>query len=72
MARYTDSSPPSIFWAGAVISSTCAVTLRSSAWVLGEFLDEVIYGLLAEDWLRPPTPSAEVDVKGVYGCSKRL
>ncbi|MEV5315834.1 GNAT family protein [Streptomyces sp. NPDC052610] len=24
--------------------------LRSSAWVLGEFLDEVILGLLAEDW----------------------
>jgi RimJ/RimL family protein N-acetyltransferase len=34
-------------------------TLRSSAWVLGEFLDEVILGLLAEDWLRahqPPPP----------------
>ncbi|MFD7458758.1 MULTISPECIES: GNAT family N-acetyltransferase [unclassified Streptomyces] len=24
--------------------------LRSSAWVLGEFLDEVILGLLAQDW----------------------
>ncbi|MFE1556628.1 GNAT family N-acetyltransferase [Streptomyces sp. NPDC058734] len=24
--------------------------LRSSAWVLGEFLDEVILGLLAKDW----------------------
>lgn len=24
--------------------------LRSSAWVLGEFLDEVILGLLAEEW----------------------
>ncbi|KQX57840.1 MULTISPECIES: GNAT family protein [unclassified Streptomyces] len=24
--------------------------LRSSAWVLGEFLDEVLLGLLAEDW----------------------
>ncbi|MFE3458192.1 GNAT family N-acetyltransferase [Nocardiopsis aegyptia] len=24
--------------------------LRSSAWVLGEFLDEVVLGLLAEDW----------------------
>jgi RimJ/RimL family protein N-acetyltransferase len=26
-------------------------TLRGAAWVLGEFLDEVILGLLAEDWL---------------------
>jgi RimJ/RimL family protein N-acetyltransferase len=26
--------------------------LRSSAWVLGEFLDEVLLGLLAEDWKR--------------------
>ncbi|MER7537867.1 GNAT family protein [Streptomyces sp. NPDC097704] len=26
--------------------------LRSSAWVLGEFLDEVLLGLLAEDWNR--------------------
>jgi RimJ/RimL family protein N-acetyltransferase len=25
-------------------------TLRGAAWVLGEFADEVIYGLLAEDW----------------------
>ncbi|MHC3469164.1 GNAT family N-acetyltransferase [Streptomyces sp. 7R007] len=24
--------------------------LRSSAWVMGEFLDEVLLGLLAEDW----------------------
>ncbi|MBC3987319.1 GNAT family N-acetyltransferase [Streptomyces sp. AC563] len=24
--------------------------LRSSSWVLGEFLDEVVLGLLAEDW----------------------
>ncbi|MHC0430019.1 GNAT family N-acetyltransferase [Streptomyces sp. O3] len=24
--------------------------LRSSAWVLGEFLDEVVLGLLAQDW----------------------
>jgi RimJ/RimL family protein N-acetyltransferase len=24
--------------------------LRSSAWVLGEFLDQVLYGLLAADW----------------------
>jgi len=28
--------------------------LRSSAWVLGEFLDEVLLGLLAADW-RPAT-----------------
>ncbi|MGW8358606.1 GNAT family N-acetyltransferase [Streptomyces wedmorensis] len=28
--------------------------LRSSAWVLGEFLDEVLLGLLAEDW-KPDT-----------------
>ncbi|MCC3773850.1 GNAT family N-acetyltransferase [Streptomyces sp. UNOB3_S3] len=26
--------------------------LRSSAWVMGEFLDEVLLGLLAEDWKR--------------------
>jgi len=25
-------------------------TMRRSAWVLGEFLDEVVLGLLAEDW----------------------
>ncbi|MFF7212892.1 GNAT family N-acetyltransferase [Streptomyces sp. NPDC008238] len=25
-------------------------TLRSSAWVMGEFLDEVLLGLLARDW----------------------
>jgi RimJ/RimL family protein N-acetyltransferase len=24
--------------------------LRSSAWVMGEFVDEVILGLLAEEW----------------------
>ncbi len=24
--------------------------LRSSAWVLGEFVDEVLLGLLVEDW----------------------
>ncbi|WP_155055376.1 GNAT family N-acetyltransferase [Streptomyces blattellae] len=24
--------------------------LRSSAWVMGEFLDEVVFGLLAQDW----------------------
>ncbi|MFB6843138.1 GNAT family N-acetyltransferase [Streptomyces sp. NPDC056361] len=29
--------------------------LRSSAWVMGEFLDEVILGLLARDW----TPAAQ-------------
>ncbi|MEU6480406.1 GNAT family protein [Streptomyces sp. NPDC047017] len=26
--------------------------LRSSAWVMGEFLDEVLLGLLAQDWRR--------------------
>ncbi|MCX5168265.1 GNAT family N-acetyltransferase [Streptomyces antibioticus] len=29
--------------------------LRSSAWVMGEFLDEVLLGLLAQDW-KPGTP----------------
>ncbi|MFI8964962.1 GNAT family N-acetyltransferase [Streptomyces sp. NPDC053493] len=28
--------------------------LRSSAWVLGEFLDEVLLGLLAEEWKQDP------------------
>ncbi|MFI0424453.1 GNAT family N-acetyltransferase [Spongiactinospora sp. 9N601] len=28
--------------------------LRSSAWVMGEFMDEVILGLLARDWNRSP------------------
>ncbi|MBH5335875.1 GNAT family N-acetyltransferase [Streptomyces pactum] len=32
--------------------------LRSSAWVLGEFLDEVVLGLLAEDWKRHGTAQA--------------
>jgi RimJ/RimL family protein N-acetyltransferase len=30
-------------------------TLRLAAWVTGEFLDEVILGLLAADW--PGTPA---------------
>jgi RimJ/RimL family protein N-acetyltransferase len=30
-------------------------TLRGAAWVEGEILDEVIYGLLAEDWPAPET-----------------
>ncbi|MFF6995388.1 GNAT family N-acetyltransferase [Streptomyces sp. NPDC008313] len=30
--------------------------LRSSAWVMGEFLDEVLLGLLAQDW--KPDPKA--------------
>ncbi|MFE2880590.1 GNAT family N-acetyltransferase [Streptomyces roseus] len=30
--------------------------LRSSAWVLGEFMDEVLLGLLARDW--QPAPAA--------------
>ncbi|MER7486579.1 GNAT family protein [Streptomyces sp. NPDC126497] len=29
--------------------------LRSSAWVMGEFLDEVLLGLLAQDW-KPDAP----------------
>ncbi|WP_017581918.1 GNAT family N-acetyltransferase [Nocardiopsis valliformis] len=29
--------------------------MRSSAWVLGEFLDEALYGLLAEEW-KPALP----------------
>ncbi|PZT69237.1 N-acetyltransferase [Streptomyces sp. SW4] len=28
--------------------------LRSSSWVLGEFLDEVLLGLLAEEWKQAP------------------
>ncbi|MGA4997438.1 GNAT family N-acetyltransferase [Streptomyces arboris] len=28
--------------------------LRSSAWVLGEFVDEVLLGLLVEDWKQEP------------------
>lgn len=28
--------------------------LRSSAWVMGEFLDEVLLGLLAQDWKQAP------------------
>ncbi|WP_035841463.1 GNAT family N-acetyltransferase [Kitasatospora azatica] len=31
-------------------------TLRRAAWVYGEFLDEVILGLLAEDWQPKPQP----------------
>src|SRR4051794_4014022 len=30
-------------------------TLRRSAWILGEFLDEVVLGLLAEEWSGPPS-----------------
>lgn len=33
-------------------------TLREAAWVNGEFIDEVIFGLLAEDW-RPAVPGSE-------------
>lgn len=29
-------------------------TLRRSAWVMGEFLDEVLLGLLVEEWTPPP------------------
>ncbi|MER5812847.1 GNAT family protein [Streptomyces sp. NPDC002033] len=32
--------------------------LRSSAWVMGEFLDEVLLGLLARDWTPVPHPQA--------------
>lgn len=28
--------------------------LRSSAWVMGEFLDEVLLGLLVQDWKARP------------------
>jgi RimJ/RimL family protein N-acetyltransferase len=28
-------------------------TLRGAAWVMGEVQDEVVYGLLAEEWIRP-------------------
>ncbi|MEU6374518.1 GNAT family protein [Streptomyces sp. NPDC046909] len=31
--------------------------LRSSAWVLGEFLDEVVLGLLSQDWKPTQTPT---------------
>ncbi|MFD3719239.1 GNAT family N-acetyltransferase [Streptomyces sp. NPDC058674] len=31
---------------------------RSSAWVLGEFLDEVLLGLLAQDWKQDPRGAA--------------
>ncbi|MGA4840065.1 GNAT family N-acetyltransferase [Streptomyces sp. G45] len=29
--------------------------LRASSWVMGEFLDEVVLGLLAQDWNQRPT-----------------
>ncbi|MEU3204033.1 GNAT family protein [Streptomyces cyaneofuscatus] len=32
--------------------------LRSSAWVLGEFMDEVLLGLLVEDWKQGPSQRA--------------
>lgn len=32
--------------------------LRSSAWVLGEFLDEVLLGLLVQDWKQGSEPRA--------------
>ncbi|MEV0191765.1 GNAT family protein [Kitasatospora purpeofusca] len=35
--------------------------LRRSAWVSGEFLDEVLLGLLAEDWSEEPKPGAQAD-----------
>ncbi len=34
--------------------------LRSSAWVVGEFLDEVLLGLLAEEWKSAPKAQAAV------------
>jgi RimJ/RimL family protein N-acetyltransferase len=30
--------------------------LRSSAWVMGEFVDQVLLGLLVQEWKRPSTP----------------
>jgi len=34
-------------------------TLRNSAWVLGEFVDQVVFGLLVSEWkaLLPPDPA---------------
>jgi RimJ/RimL family protein N-acetyltransferase len=41
-------------------------TLHGAAWVMGEFVDEVILGLLVENWARPqPKPPAEPGVEGV-------
>jgi RimJ/RimL family protein N-acetyltransferase len=34
--------------------SDSAAMLRSSAWVMGEFLDEVLLGLLVQDWKPGP------------------
>ncbi|GGO40928.1 GNAT family N-acetyltransferase [Streptomyces lasiicapitis] len=38
--------------------------LRSSAWVLGEFLDEVLLGLLVQDWKPDSKPDLKPDLKG--------
>lgn len=34
-------------------------TLRASAWVTGEFVDEVILGLLVDDWTPTPHPTPQ-------------
>jgi RimJ/RimL family protein N-acetyltransferase len=31
-------------------------TTRQSSWVLGGFRDDVVFGLLAEDWIDPAAP----------------
>ncbi|MER5858630.1 GNAT family protein [Streptomyces sp900105245] len=38
--------------------------LRSSAWVLGEFVDEVVLGLLARDWTRDAQAQVAVRTRG--------
>ncbi|MEE1760218.1 MULTISPECIES: GNAT family N-acetyltransferase [unclassified Streptomyces] len=40
--------------------------LRSSAWVMGEFLDEVVLGLLAQDW-KPDATGQESPGRGAGG-----
>ncbi|MFF9774366.1 GNAT family N-acetyltransferase [Streptomyces sp. NPDC013978] len=40
--------------------------LRSSAWVMGEFLDEVVLGLLAQDW-KPDATGQESPGHGAGG-----
>ncbi|KUN38327.1 hypothetical protein AQJ27_44170 [Streptomyces olivochromogenes] len=37
--------------------------LRSSAWVLGEFLDEVLLGLLVQDWKPDSKLESKLDSK---------
>ncbi|MEW1642520.1 MULTISPECIES: GNAT family protein [unclassified Streptomyces] len=44
--------------------------LRSAAWVLGEFVDEVLLGLLAEDW-QPDRPPVRESTAGSDGWKNR-